>query len=92
MNRNKAYRITTKPDDHPTDWTIYSAKSAGRAKTLCVRSMQSAYLEANYSWITSCRRCPEYDALAANDERCIAYKVGREGYEYNHEPNYWTER
>jgi hypothetical protein len=76
----KAYRITTILNDEGS-FGVYSAETPARAKTMVVSAMREAYSDANYPWITSCRRAPEYDALAEKYRGCIAWKEGFEHWE-----------
>lgn len=75
---NKAYQITTSADE---GFGIYSARTAGKAKTMAVTALQDAYPKANYSWITSCRRNPEYDELAMKYPGCIAWEHNGEHWQ-----------
>ena len=78
---NKAYIIKTKIDIDNSSWGIYSGKTAPKVKTYVMSSLKDIYRESNYSWITSCRRIPEYDNLAQKYDGCIAWKQGTEHWE-----------
>jgi len=74
----KAYRIKTRLDEDADDFVIYSAPSAGQAKRMAVMGMRDSHPDANFPWITSCRRAPEYDELAKKLNGCICWRAGRE--------------
>jgi hypothetical protein len=76
----KAYKIITRIHE-PGDWSIYSGKTAGEAKTTCLYGMLDAYQDATYAWITSCRRAPEYDQHAEKYGGCVAWKNGMESFD-----------
>ncbi len=77
----KAYRIYTCAHNEG-DYGIYGARSAGKAKTMCMSGLGNAgYNDASYAWIKSCRRAPEYDNLARTLGGCIAWKDGREHWD-----------
>ena len=60
----KAYRIVT-TQHSAGGFSIYAAENPGKAKTRCIYGLQDSYSAATYAWITSCRRAPEWDYLAA---------------------------
>lgn len=78
----KAWRITTKAHNDG-GYSIVSDRTAGEAKTHEVNSIREAYCNANYSWVISCRRAPEYDELARTWPGTIAWRdpVDRESWE-----------
>lgn len=83
----KAYKIETKVDP---GFSIYIAENAGSAKTRAVSSMRDAYRDANYSWVTSCHRAPEFDYLAPNNENaCIAWSHEGEHWQIDRSPSHW---
>jgi hypothetical protein len=72
-----AFKIKTKADEFGTDFVIYSAKSAGKAKYNVITDLMNAgYREPTFSWITSCVREPTYDLLASTNQGCIAWENG----------------
>jgi hypothetical protein len=73
-NTKKAYKIVTNINE-PGEWMVYSAETDGKAKTMCVNAMRDVYKKANYSWIKSCLRIPEYDSMAEKGKGCIAWKL-----------------
>lgn len=87
--KKKAYKIKTKADIDINSWGIYGAYSAPRAKTLCMSSLWESYPNSNYSWITSCRRAPEYDDLVNEYSGCVAWKQGAECWEQD--KGHWYE-
>lgn len=83
----KAYKIETKID---SGFSIYIAESAGSAKTLAVSSMREGWRDATYSWVTSCRRAPEFDYLAPNnDNACVAWSHEGERWQIDRFPSHW---
>jgi len=68
----KAYKIKTKARSQ-NSYSIYVAESAGKAKTKVVQSMSDVYDGVDYSWITSCCRAPEFDAMAEKKRECVAW-------------------
>jgi hypothetical protein len=85
----KAYKIKSKLDTTKESYGIYSAENAGKAKTSLIRSAQDAYKDVNYSYIISCRRAPEYDALASKYRGCIAWRDDKEYFEQD--KGHWWE-
>ena len=82
----KAYKIQTKID---SGFSIYIAENAGSAKTRAVSSMCDSYRDANYSWVTSCRRAPEFEYLALNNENsCVAWS-SEEGERWQIDRGHW---
>lgn len=71
----KAYQISCKKSNKPGEWGIYSGENAAKAKTIFMVDLKENYPESNYSWITTCRRIPEYDELANKYSGCIAWKM-----------------
>jgi hypothetical protein len=89
--RMKAYKIITSYHDRG-GFSIYSANTAGRAKTICIYNLQEAYSKASYKHIEKCVRAPEYDILANKHQyTCIAWHDDGENFEmdrghwYDHE-------
>ena len=76
----KAYKITQ--HDY-NGFGIYIAESAGKAKTQYMYSLWDVYPEADYSWLKSCRRAPEYDYLwtIAPGRGCVAWSDGNENWQ-----------
>ena len=63
-------------------YSVYLAESAGKAKTLLMHSLRDVYQNADYSWITSCCRAPEFDYLAKeNHKKCVAWVDGKERWQ-----------
>ena len=79
----KAYKIKTKARSE-NSYSVYVAENAGRAKTKVVQSMSDVYDGVDYSWITSCRRAPEFDHLANGRLECVAWVDGNERWQINH--------
>jgi len=76
--KRKAYKITTIGYD---GWVMYSAESAGKAKTLCFYGLRDAYDGATYAWIKSCRRAPTCDDLAEKYTGCLAWEDGHDHWD-----------
>jgi hypothetical protein len=83
---NKAYRIVTQAD--PDMWVVYAAPTSAKAKTSCFYAMREAYPDATYAWINSCRRAPQYDALAEKHSGCIAWR-DRCGENWEQDKGHW---
>ena len=78
----KAYKIKTDADEYSTDYAIYSAENAGKAKYNVVTDLENAgYRKPTFSWIKSCVRAPEYDTLANNNHGCIAWLNGNKHWQ-----------
>ena len=85
----KAWRIATKAHDEG-GFSIVSERCAGRAKTLEVYAMRDGYDKATHAWITSCRRAPEFDALAKKYKGTIAWHMDGENWEQDR--GHWRDR
>lgn len=90
MQKLKAYRIIT-AIHRDGDFGVYSALTAGKAKTQCFMDMRDAYPDATYAWIRSCRRAPEHDVATETGTGCIAWKNSREWWHIKRGHNYEPE-
>jgi hypothetical protein len=83
--RLKAFKIKTQLD---RGFSIQIAETAGSAKSQVVRELQDCYRNATYSWITSCRRVPEFDYLVdIGHSGCVAWS--HEGERWQIDRGHW---
>lgn len=77
----KAYKIVIDWDEY-AEYHIYSAPTASKAKSMFMSNLRAVYGDyVNFNLISSCRRAPEYDALAKQLGGCIAWKSRHEQWQ-----------